>query len=133
VWRHRDVHRLFGWRFCGFVLGGAVALAFGAGFVLVRKPGKLPGATIGHDYDLEYGSDRVEIHSDAVAKGERVLVLDDLIATGGTAEAAIRVIEQLGGEIVGVAVVIDLPDLGGRARIEALGHRVAALCAFEGE
>jgi adenine phosphoribosyltransferase len=117
----------------GFVLGGAVAVELGAGFVMLRKSGKLPHDTIGHDYELEYGSDRVEIHTDAVAKGENVLLVDDLIATGGTAEAALRVIEKLGGSVVGLAVVIDLPDLGGRKRIEALGHKLVSLCAFEGE
>ena len=117
----------------GFILGGAVAKELGAGFVPVRKSGKLPHDRIGRDYDLVYGQVRIEVHVDAVKTGEKVLLIDDLIATGGTAEAAIRVIEQLGGEIVGLAVVIDLPDVGGRARIEALGHKVVALCAFEGD
>lgn len=117
----------------GFILGGAVAKDLRAGFVPVRKPGKLPHEKIGHDYDLEYGQDRVEVHVDAVQSGESVLLIDDLIATGGTAEAAIRLLERLGAEIVGLAVVIDLPDLGGRARIEALGHTVTALCTFEGD
>ena len=117
----------------GFILGGAVALELAAGFVPVRKRDKLPHETIGHDYDLEYGSDRVEIHTDAITKGENVLLVDDLIATGGTAEASIRVIEELGGVLIGLAVVIDLPDVGGRRRIEALGHKVMALCEFAGE
>jgi adenine phosphoribosyltransferase len=117
----------------GFILGGAVAFEIGAGFVPVRKSGKLPHATIGHDYALEYGTDRIEIHIDAIAKGEKVLLVDDLIATGGTLEASIRVVEALGGEVVGSAVVIDLPDLGGRRRVEALGHKLVALCAFEGD
>ncbi len=117
----------------GFILGGAVAVELGVGFVPVRKPGKLPYETIGQDYELEYGTDRIEMHTDAIAPGERVLLIDDLIATGGTAEAAIHVIEQAGGQIVGVAVVIDLPEVGGRKRIEALGHELVALCAFEGE
>jgi adenine phosphoribosyltransferase len=117
----------------GFILGGAVALELGVGFVPVRKPGKLPYETIGQDYELEYGTDRIEMHTDAIAPGERVLLIDDLIATGGTAEAAIHVIEQAGGQIVGVGVVIDLPEVGGRKRIEALGHELVALCAFEGE
>jgi adenine phosphoribosyltransferase len=117
----------------GFILGGAVAVELGVGFVPVRKPGKLPHETIGQDYELEYGTDRIEMHTDAVAPGERVLLIDDLIATGGTAEAAIHLIEQAGGQLVGVAVVIDLPEVGGRKRIEALGHRLVALCAFEGE
>ena len=117
----------------GFILGGAVAVALGAGFGPVRKAGKLPAETIGADYELEYGTDRVEIHTDAVHEGERVLIVDDLIATGGTAEAAIRVLEQIGAVIVGLALVIDLPDVGGRERIEKLGHRVEALCEFEGD
>ena len=117
----------------GFILGGAVALELGAGFVAVRKQGKLPRETVGHDYQLEYGVDRIEIHVDAIARGERVLLVDDLIATGGTIEAAIRVIGELGGELVGVAVVIDLPDIGGRRRVEALGHKLVALCEFEGD
>jgi adenine phosphoribosyltransferase len=117
----------------GFILGGAVALELGAGFVAVRKQGKLPHATVGHDYELEYGKDRIEIHVDAIARGERVLLVDDLVATGGTIEAAIRVIEKLGGELVGVAVVIDLPEVGGRRRVETLGHKLVALCEFEGD
>ena len=117
----------------GFILGGAVAFALGAGFVLMRKPGKLPHTTVGHSYTLEYGTDRIEVHVDAIARGEKVLLVDDLVATGGTLEASIRVVEAIGGEVVGAAVVIDLPDLGGRRRIEALGHKLVALCAFEGE
>jgi adenine phosphoribosyltransferase len=131
--RNERIDKVAGIEARGFVLGGAVAIELGAGFVLVRKQGKLPHETIGHDYELEYGTDRIEIHTDAIAKGERVLLVDDLIATGGTAEAAIRVIEQAGGELVGLAAVVDLPDLGGRRRVEAMGHRVVALCAFEGE
>ena len=117
----------------GFILGGAVAVALGAGFVLVRKKGKLPWDTIGADYDLEYGSDGVEIHTDTIQSGESVLVVDDLVATGGTAEATIRIVERVGGTVAGCAVVIDLPLLGGRRRIEAAGHRVVSLCEFEGE
>jgi adenine phosphoribosyltransferase len=117
----------------GFILGGAVAMALRAGFVPVRKQGKLPGQTIGFEYALEYGTDRIEIHTDSIHAGDRVLLVDDLIATGGTAEAAIRVVQQLGGTVLGLGVVIDLPDLGGRKRIEAMGHRVVSLCEFEGE
>ena len=131
--RNIEGHKVVGIEARGFILGGAVAKELGAGFVPVRKPGKLPYEKIGHDYDLEYGQDRIEIHVDAVQAGEKVLLIDDLIATGGTAEATIRLLERLGGEVVGLAVVIDLPAVGGRARIEALGHDVFALCAFEGD
>lgn len=131
--RDAGVDKVAGIEARGFILGGAVAVELGAGFVPVRKAGKLPHVTIGHEYALEYGTDRIEIHVDALSPGERVLLVDDLVATGGTLEAAIRVIEKLGGEIVGTAAVIDLPDLGGRRRIEALGHKLVALCAFEGE
>ncbi|MCH7707646.1 MAG: adenine phosphoribosyltransferase [Myxococcales bacterium] len=132
---HKDmqVDKVAGIEARGFILGSAVAIALEAGFVLVRKAGKLPGETIGQDYDLEYGTDRVEIHKDAIKKGERVLLIDDLIATGGTASAAVQVIEKCGGEIIGVAFVIDLPDLGGSKRIAAHGLNVTSLCSFEGE
>lgn len=116
----------------GFILGGAVAHQLTVGFVPVRKKGKLPGATLSQPYTLEYGEAVMEIHDDAVAPGERILVVDDLLATGGTAEAGIRLLERLGAEIVGCAFVIDLPDLGGRARLEAMGMEVHALCAFDG-
>jgi adenine phosphoribosyltransferase len=131
--RDQKVDKVAGIEARGFILGGAVAVALGAGFVPVRKAGKLPWETIGQDYALEYGTDRVEIHTDAVREGERVLLVDDLIATGGTADAAVRVVQQLGGVVVGVAVAVDLPDLGGRRRLEKEGHTVVALCAFEGE
>ncbi len=117
----------------GFILGGAVAVALEAGFVAVRKAGKLPHTTIGVDYDLEYGTDRVEIHTDAIHRGERVVLIDDLIATGGTALASIDLIEQAGGQMLGCAFVVDLPDLGGAERIRARGLAVHTLCAFEGE
>ena len=117
----------------GLILGGPVALKLGAGFIPVRKKGKLPWRTIGESYDLEYGTDHIEIHADAVAAGERVLLIDDLIATGGTAEAAIRLIERSGGTVLGLAVVIELPELGGRERLEAIGHKLVSLCRFEGE
>lgn len=117
----------------GFILGGALAVALHAGFVPVRKKGKLPHLVVGHDYELEYGTDRVEIHVDAILPGERVLVVDDLIATGGTAGAAIRLIEHVKGTVVEADFVIDLPALGGRKRIEAQGHAVFALMEFEGD
>ena len=117
----------------GFIVGAPLAHQLGVGFVPVRKRGKLPGQTVGHDYALEYGTDRVEVHVDAVSRGERVLIVDDLIATGGTAEAAARLTEACGGVVHECAFVIDLPDLGGRRRLERLGHAVFALVEFEGE
>ena len=117
----------------GFILGAPLAYLLGVGFVPIRKTGKLPAETIGHDYELEYGTDRVEIHVDALNKAEKVLLVDDLIATGGTAEAAVKLIEKMGAEIVECCFVIDLPDLGGRKRLEQLGHKVHALCEFEGD
>jgi adenine phosphoribosyltransferase len=117
----------------GFILGAPLAYALGKGFVPIRKKGKLPAETIGHDYELEYGTDRIEIHADAIAKGEQVLLVDDLIATGGTANAACTLIEKMGGKIVECCFIIDLPDIGGHARLEKHGHKVFALCEFEGD
>ncbi len=116
----------------GFVLAGAVAVRLGVGFVPVRKRGKLPHDVIGRDYDLEYGTDRVEIHVDAVTQGQRVAVIDDLVATGGTALAAVELLEQAGATVTSAAFLIDLPDLGGRPRIEQRGTKTHALLAFEG-
>jgi len=116
----------------GFILGGAVAHQLSIPFVPVRKKGKLPWKTIGEDYELEYGTDRIEIHEDAVSKGEHILVVDDLIATGGTALAAIKLIESTGAEVVGASFVIDLPELGGADKVRALGKEVKILVSFEG-
>jgi adenine phosphoribosyltransferase len=116
----------------GFIIGGAVADRLGCGFIPVRKKGKLPWRTVGQEYALEYGTDTVEIHADAITEGRRILVVDDLIATGGTAEAAAKLIRRLGGEIVGAAFIIDLPDLGGVALLRRQGIAVTALMAFEG-
>jgi adenine phosphoribosyltransferase len=114
----------------GFIFGAMLAHAIGAGLVPVRKPGKLPFASIGHDYALEYGSNRIEVHTDAVTPGERVVVLDDLLATGGTAGAALVLLEQLKAKVVECAFVIDLPDVGGRAALERRGYAVHSLCAY---
>ncbi len=116
----------------GFILGGALADRLGTGFVPIRKKGKLPGRTISQAYQLEYGEAVVELHDDALHKGQKVLLVDDLLATGGTAEAGIKLIERLGAEVVACAFIIDLKDLGGRKLLEGLGHRVEALCAYEG-
>jgi adenine phosphoribosyltransferase len=117
----------------GFIFGTAVAYKMGLGFVPVRKPGKLPGETIGRDFDLEYGSDRVEMHVGAIEAGQRVLLVDDLIATGGTAAAAVELLNEVGAEVVECAFVIALPDLGGIRRLEKLGCRLHWLCEFEGD
>jgi adenine phosphoribosyltransferase len=116
----------------GFILGGAIAHQLGTGFVPIRKKGKLPGRTISQDYKLEYGEAIMEVHDDAIAAGETILLVDDLLATGGTAEAGIKLIERLGGKITGCAFIVDLPELGGRKLLEKLGYEVHALCAFDG-
>ncbi|RFC38055.1 MAG: adenine phosphoribosyltransferase [Candidatus Nitrotoga sp. LAW] len=128
-----EIDKVIGIEARGFIVGAALAYALGKGFVPIRKKGKLPAETIGHDYELEYGTDRIEIHTDAITPGERVLLVDDLIATGGTAEAATILIEKIGGKIVECCFVIDLPDIGGRKRLEKKGYSVFALCEFEGD
>ena len=117
----------------GFIIGGAVAHQLSVGFIPVRKKGKLPWETIGQEYHLEYGTDTVEIHTDAVTAGQSVLVVDDLIATGGTALATIGLLRKAGAEIAGCSFVVDLPDLGGRKRLEKAGVSVLTLVEFEGE
>ncbi|TKA98106.1 adenine phosphoribosyltransferase [Cereibacter changlensis] len=126
------IDRVAGLEARGFILGGAVAHQLSTGFVPIRKKGKLPGAVISQAYQLEYGEAVVEVHDDALQPGEKVLLVDDLLATGGTAEAGIKLIEALGAEVIGCAFVVDLPDLGGRKKLEAMGMEVHALCAFEG-
>nr|VFJ91131.1 MAG: adenine phosphoribosyltransferase [Candidatus Kentron sp. H]VFJ91976.1 MAG: adenine phosphoribosyltransferase [Candidatus Kentron sp. H]VFJ98816.1 MAG: adenine phosphoribosyltransferase [Candidatus Kentron sp. H] len=117
----------------GFILGAPVAYLLGVGFVPIRKKGKLPAETVGYDYELEYGTDRIEIHTDAIDQGEKILLVDDLLATGGTAEAATKLIQGMGGEIIECCFVIDLPDIGGRARLTAQGQKIFSLCEFEGD
>ncbi|MGH6872221.1 MAG: adenine phosphoribosyltransferase [Rhizomicrobium sp.] len=126
------IDRVAGIEARGFILGGAVAHQLSVGFVPVRKKGKLPHTVIGEDYDLEYGKDRVEIHSDAVKHGDHVLVIDDLIATGGTCFAAIKLLERAGAKVLGCSFVIDLPELGGADKIRALGKDVSTLVRFSG-
>ncbi len=126
------IEKVVGLEARGFIIGGAIAHQLSVGFVPVRKKGKLPGPTHSQDYKLEYGEAVMEVHTDAIEAGEKVLVVDDLLATGGTAAAGIQLIERMGGDIVGCAFIIDLPELGGRKKLEAMGMDVHALCEFEG-
>ena len=116
----------------GFILGGAIAHQLSVGFVPIRKKGKLPGKTVEQAYQLEYGEAVMELHDDALQPGDKVLLVDDLLATGGTAEAGIRLVERLGAQVAGCAFIIDLPGLGGARRLQNLGMQVHSLCAFEG-
>jgi adenine phosphoribosyltransferase len=130
-WSGRPVDAVVGIEARGFIAGAPVAYRLGAGFVPVRKPGKLPWATVVESYDLEYGSDSLEAHEDALGHGHRVLVIDDVIATGGTAAATCRLVEALGGSVVGVGAIIELEALGGRARLD--GYEVHALITYGAE
>jgi adenine phosphoribosyltransferase len=132
-YKGQSVSKVVGIESRGFIIGAPVAYQLGVGFVPIRKKGKLPAQTLGHDYELEYGADRIEIHTDAISPGERVLLVDDLLATGGTAEAAAALIAKMGAQVIECCFIVDLPDLGGRKRLEKLGLRVFALCEFEGE
>ena len=126
------VSKIAGMEARGFILGGAMAHQLSAGFVPIRKKGKLPHTTVRVAYSLEYGVDEMEMHTDAVQPGEKVILVDDLIATGGTAEGAVKLLRQMGAEIVAACFVIDLPDLGGRKKLEALGVNVRTLIGFAG-
>ena len=128
----QPIDKVVGLEARGFILGGAIAHQLGTGFVPVRKKGKLPGTTISEDYKLEYGEAIVEIHDDAIEAGERILVVDDLLATGGTAEAGIKLIERLGGNIVGCSFIVDLPELGGRKKLQSMIMDVQVMCEFDG-
>ncbi|SDL77695.1 adenine phosphoribosyltransferase [Maricaulis salignorans] len=131
-WAGAKIDQVAGTEARGFILGGAVAHQLSVGFVPVRKKGKLPWRTLSEEYELEYGTDTIEIHSDAVREGDRVLLVDDLIATGGTAEASIKLLQRAGATVVGATFIIDLPELGGAKRIEALGVPVSSLVSYEG-
>jgi adenine phosphoribosyltransferase len=131
-WAGTKIDKVAGIEARGFILGGALAHQLSAGFIPVRKKGKLPHATVSIAYSLEYGLDEMEVHRDAVVPGERVILVDDLIATGGTAEAAVRLLRTIGAEVIAACFVIDLPELGGAAKIEALGVPVRTLVAFDG-
>ncbi|GIS91441.1 MAG: adenine phosphoribosyltransferase [Pseudomonadota bacterium] len=128
-----DISSVAGIEARGFILGGAVAHQLSVGFVAVRKKGKLPWQTMSQTYQLEYGTDEIEIHIDSIAPGDRVLIVDDLIATGGTAHATANLIREAGAEVIGASFVIDLPDLGGRKKLEAIGVPVRTLIEFEGD
>ena len=128
----QKVNKVVGLEARGFILGGAIAHQLSAGFVPIRKKGKLPGATISQGYSLEYGEAIVELHQDAVLPGEKILLVDDLLATGGTAAAGIALLERLGAEIVSCAFIVELPALGGRTKLEAMGMDLHALCVFDG-
>jgi adenine phosphoribosyltransferase len=131
-WAGSKIEKVAGMEARGFILGGAVAHQLSSGFIPIRKKGKLPHETVSIAYELEYGTDEMEMHVDAVQPGERVILVDDLIATGGTATGAIRLLQKMGAEVVAACFVIDLPDLGGGKKIEALGVPVRTLVAFEG-
>src|SRR6202045_650198 len=131
-WAGLKIDKVAGIEARGFILGGAVAHQTSAGFVPIRKKGKLPYRRVSIGYSLEYGSDEMEMHEDAVAPGERVILVDDLIATGGTAEAAVKLLKQIGAEVVAACFIIDLPDLGGAAKLRAMDVPVRTLMAFEG-
>ena len=131
-WSVAKVNRVAGIEARGFILGGAVAHQLAAGFVPIRKKGKLPHSTVRVAYSLEYGLDEMEMHEDAVSRGERLILVDDLIATGGTAEAAVKLLRRLGAEILAACFVIDLPELGGSKKLTDLGVPVRTLVSFEG-
>ena len=131
-WAGSKIDKVAGIEARGFIIGGAVAHQLSAGFVPIRKRGKLPHETVRIAYSLEYGLDEMEMHRDAIKPGEKTILVDDLIATGGTAEAALKLIAMAGGTVVGCAFIVDLPDLGGRARLERQGYPVHALCQFHG-
>ena len=128
-----NLDKIIGLEARGFILGGAIAHQLGKGFIPIRKQGKLPGETISQAYTLEYGEAVMEIHENAIEPGEKVLMVDDLLATGGTAQAGLKLLEKLGAEIIGCSFVIDLPDLGGRKLLESMDMRVHTLCAFSGD
>lgn len=130
-YRAEKIDKVIGIESRGFIFAAPVAYVLGAGFVPIRKQGKLPAETISCDYQLEYGSDKIEIHADAIEKGDRVLMIDDLIATGGTMESAIKLIQEMGGNIVECCFVVDLPNVGGSKRLRQQGHQLYSLCSFD--
>jgi adenine phosphoribosyltransferase len=131
-WAGSKIDKIAGIEARGFIIGGAIAHQLSAGFVPIRKKGKLPHKSVRVAYSLEYGLDEMEMHEDAVAEGERVILVDDLIATGGTAEAAVKLLRQMGADVVAAVFMVDLPDLGGASKLRALGVTVRTLVSFEG-
>jgi adenine phosphoribosyltransferase len=131
-WAGSKIDKVAGMEARGFILGGAVAHQVSAGFVPIRKKGKLPHTTVRIAYSLEYGLDEMEMHADAITPGERVILIDDLIATGGTAEGAVKLLRQIGAEVIAACFVIDLPDLGGAAKLRAMNVPVRTLLTFDG-
>lgn len=132
AWAGKQIDKVAGIEARGFILGGAIAHQLSAGFVAIRKSGKLPSATISEAYQLEYGSEVLEIHTDAVVAHEKILVVDDLLATGGTVGASMRLLERLGAIIVGCSFIVNLPDLGGQKKLAAEGIEMHSLCEFSG-
>ena len=132
-YKNAGITKVVGTEARGFLFGAPVALGLGVGFVPVRKPGKLPRETISETYDLEYGTDQLEIHVDAIKPGDKVLVVDDLLATGGTVDATVKLIRRAGGEVADAAFIISLPSLGGDARLTAAGVKVVSLVELAGE
>lgn len=132
-YKNMNIEAVVGIEARGFILGSAIAYKLGVGFIPVRKKGKLPGDVERLEYDLEYGTDIIEIHRDALTKGAHILLVDDLLATGGTCLAAAELVEKVGGVVEEIAFIIDLCDLGGRSRIEKKGYKIFSLCQFEGE
>jgi len=131
-WAGSKIDKIAGIEARGFIIGGAIAHQLSAGFIPIRKKGKLPHKSVRVAYSLEYGIDEMEMHEDAVTKGERVILVDDLIATGGTAEGAVKLLRQMGAEVVAAVFMVDLPDLGGAAKLRALDVPVRTLVSFEG-
>ena len=128
-----DIDAIAGIESRGFLLAGAMAHQLGKSLVLVRKKGKLPFETVSQEYELEYGTDKIEMHTDAIKEGDKVLIIDDLLATGGTSLAATKLVEKLGGKVVELAFIVDLPDVGGKKKIEAAGYKQFSLVEFEGD
>lgn len=132
-YKNRTIDYIAGIEARGFIIGGALAARLGLGFIPLRKKGKLPGTTVAYDYDLEYGKDTMEIHDDALSPGSRILIVDDLLATGGTAVAAARLIEKVGGVVEEIAFIVNLPDVGGSKKLAGNGYKTFWLCEFEGD